>query len=352
MTRPFLRAPLRAVTLAAFAAACGQTSGSVLERIPEQGQEDSGVSTPPSNLEVDVYFVRNIASCVVGEPCRDDPDMHGDDECFELEFENGSRVGFSANSLEFVTPEDERCRAGQAQVFEIQMSDQEQDDAKQAFRELEASVFELSDKQVVLDLEFIEVPSISAGFVSIDNEWGFYLPMSGLPQTALPLSRETDFTFAVTGFRDYERGLEPRVERCAGTMRELEDGFAGAGYTWVTTECAWYDTIVRHWLFQVGVALRDANRFNDVYDGYYPHCGEAAADPKEWFPSPDACSLDPDAPSCGDNRCEGSDDEFFGHVLRAHWPGRSFVGNRCNNGRRDFDETEPDEGGTCEGLGR
>jgi hypothetical protein len=352
MIRTLLRSSLAGVTLTALAAAaCGETSGSVLERIPEQEALDSGTPTLPSNLEVDVYIVRSIESCAVGEPCRDDPDMR-DDNCFELEFENGTRVGFHANSLEFVPPEDERCGVGQSQVFEIQMDDQEYADAKQAFLDLENGVYVLSDKEVVLDIDFIDVPSLSAGFVSVDNEWGFYLPANGLPANALPLSRETDFNFAVTGFRDRERGLEPRVERCAGTVRDLEDGFAGAGYTWVTTECDEYHTLVRHWMFQVGVALRDANNFNDAYDGNYPHCGEATTDPKAWFPDPDDCSVDPDAPTCGENRCEGSDDEFVAHVLGAHWPGRWFVGNRCNNDEADFDETGVDEGGACDGLGR
>ncbi|HEX6277178.1 MAG TPA: hypothetical protein VFZ53_29255 [Polyangiaceae bacterium] len=351
-TRTLLRSSFVAASLAASAAvACGETSGSVLERIPESGSQDSGLPTPPdSNLDVDVVIVRNIESCAVGEPCRDDPDMWGDDVCFDFVFDDGSRTSFQASSLDFVAPNDERCTE-QSQRFDLRIDEQTEARTIQAFEELKTRIYQLSNQEILLDLHFHVLPSLASGFISIDNEWRFYLPTSALVSSTSSLSRETDFTFAVTGFRDDERNLEPRIERCAGTIGDLGQSFAGAGYTWLTTGCNNYHTLVRHWMFQVGVARRDANGFSNVYD-YYPHCGQADADPKRWFPDPNDCSVDPDAPTCDDNHCEGSDDEFVAHVLQAHWPGPSFVGNRCDNGQEDFDETGVDQGGVCDELGR
>jgi hypothetical protein len=353
MTRSFVPRALAAAWLTAVAA-CGETQGSVLERVPETETGDAGSTPPGTQLRADVLVVRDIASCAIGQPCRTDPDMRGDTSCFELNFDDGGSIGFRADTLLFVAPDDPRIfDAEQAQCFDLTLDDQAFSEVRAAFEELRTRIYQQSGDEILLDVRVHEIPSLLTGLVLYENEWGIYLPTDALASSTTRLSRDTDFVFAVSGFRDPERGVAPSIEHCAGTVRSLADGLAGAGYTWLTTECAYVDMLVRHWMFQVRYALRDANDFNDEYDGYYPWCGEAYDPPESWFPSPNECSVDPDAPTCGDNRCDGSDDEFVTHVLHAHWPRRrAFVGNHCNDGKRDFDETDVDVGGACEPLGR
>ena len=339
------------------AVACGETSGSVLEPIPESTPVPGGGSgTPPKTiLQVDVFHVREMDTCAIGVPCNrnNDPDSRGDTECFELENGNGERIGFREDVI-FVAPGDERIQtAEQAQCFRLPIDSDLSDAVKENFETFMGNVFELSNGEILLELEHHDVPPMTSGFVKYENEWGIFLEASALRASASAISRDTDFVFAVTGARDPQGGFVPIVEHCAGTIRGIaQGGFAGTAYTWLTPECDGADSLLRHWMFQVAVALRDVNDFNDLYDHDYPPCGEFGRnEPAEWWPSPDECSVDPDSSAtCGENRCE--DDDFAGHILTAHWPrGRDFVGNHCANDDRDFDETDVNVGETCSLLG-
>jgi hypothetical protein len=292
-------------------------------------------------------------TCAIGVPCNrnNDPDARGDGTCFELENGAGDRIGFRDDVI-FVAPGDERIQAAeQAQCFRLPIDTDLAAEVEDNFAELLNDVFSHSEGEILLDIETHDVPPMNSGFVKYENEWGIFLDASALRANASALSRETDFVFAVTGARDPTGGFSPIVEHCAGTIRDIEQGLAGAPYTWLTPECDGPESLLRHWMFQVAVALRDANDFNDLYDHDYPPCNETdRADPADWWPSPDECSVDPDSPTCGENRCE--DDDFAGHILTAHWPrGRDFVGNHCANTERDFDETDVNVGGACSLLG-
>ncbi len=355
-----------AMLLALGGAACGETSGSVLERIPESTPDDPPGDDPPETyLRVDVLLVRDMDTCAIGEPCNrsNDPDTRGTGECFELEDGAGERVGFRADTVRFVARGDERIQtAQQTQCFRLPIDDDlanslvsessNRNDSS-AFGDLRRRVYSLSGNEIVLDIFPHDVPPMTSGFVKYENEWGIFLDASALETSAGLISRDTDFVFAITGARDPEGGFAPIVEHCAGTIRGIEQGLAGAPYTWLTPECDGTDLLLRHWMFQVAVALRDANDFNDLYDHDYPPCGEFGRnDPAEWWPSPDECSVDPDAPTCGENRCEGTDVDYAGHVLTDHWPrGRDFVGNHCANNRQDPEESGVDMGGDCSLLG-
>lgn len=352
-----------ALLLSFAAAACGETSGSVLEPMPESNPDDppggGGSDRPPeTNLRVDVFLVREMETCAIGDPCsrNNDPDTRGNGECFELENGAGERIGFRPDSVRFVAPNDERIdMAPQTQCFRLPIDDDLADAVMENFFDLRQRIFSLSNGEILMQIEPHDVPPMNSGFVKYENEWGIFLDASALETSASALNRDTDFVFAVTGARDPEGGFSPLVEHCAGTIRGIEQGgLAGAPYTWLTPECDGQDSLLRHWMFQVAVALRDANDFNDLWDHNYPPCGEYdRRDPAEWWPNPDECSVDPDAPTCGENRCEGTNDDFAGHVLTAHWPrGRPFVGNHCANKRQDFDETDVDSGGrACSLLG-
>jgi hypothetical protein len=357
MTKTIGFALLGVATLLALTA-CGETSGAVLERIPEQQEVDSGgPSTPPgTDMDVDVFVVRDVESCAIGEPCRrDDPDTRGDADCFEIELPDGMRKGFRSESLHFVPRGDERItQAMQSQCFNLVFDDENLRELTGNLTELTNRIYELSGEEILLDINIHPIASLTAEFEPFENEWGIVLPPKALEGHVRSLSRDTDFIFSVTGSRD-PSGISPQVERCAGTVDDIERGLVGAGYSWFSDECNGLNALLRQWMVQVGVALHDVNGFNDAYDGDYPPCGEAEEDPTRWWPGPEQCAVDPDAPTCRDDRCEGTDDDYVRHVLTAHWPrSRSFVGNHCNNGRNDHGETDGyiDVGGVCDAFDR
>jgi hypothetical protein len=111
-------------------------------------------------------------------------------------------------------------------------------------------------------------------------------------------------------------------------------------------------------MFQVRVALKDVNYFNDYYDdNYTDDCNDPTPDPTKWWPSPNDCDRDPDSDTCGDRNCDDDDDDldFERHVLTEHWPrGSNFVGNHCNNREEEryLGEVGADMGGVCDDLGR
>jgi hypothetical protein len=332
---------------ALLTAACGESAGSVLERIPERdGRPDPTDVPPETHLRMDVFVIRDISSCAIGERCG----RSSDENCFEFEDASGGRIGFRGDTLFFVRPDDQRVTQD-AFCFHLGIDDETWGSLGTTFTEFRNRVFTSSGGEILLDVLPHPIESMMAAFVRYENEWGIFLETNELEQYASALTRETDFVMAINGARDLSTSFAPLVEHCAGTNRELEDGLAGAGYTWLTTECVGVNTMLRHWMFQIGVALRDGNRFNDFYDRDYPPCGEGSDEPYQWWPNPDECSVDPDAPTCGDDRCEGTDDDYVEHVLTDHWQrGRDFVGNRCRNGRADFDEIDVDVGGACELL--
>jgi hypothetical protein len=221
------------------------------------------------------------------------------------------------------------------------------------------ALFELSDGEIFATVVVHEIPSIQGGLVRYENESGIFLPPESLDMAPSLASRETDFTYAVTGERDPFSGAEPHNEHCAGTVPDIRSGLAGAGYTWLSTECNQEEALLRAFIHQVGVFLPDVNGFNDYYrDGpynehRYPDCHEPTPSPTEWWPSPNECDDDPDYRGCDENDCD--EREFARHVLTDHWPRRTpYVGNHCANGREDrhLNEYGIDSGGVCDDLGR
>ena len=103
-------------------------------------------------------------------------------------------------------------------------------------------------------------------------------------------------------------------------------------------------------LIQAYFAMRDLARVTTPRD--YPACGRGDPDPRQWFPGPEDCTTDPDAPACGLTNCP-DEGEFFAHIVSAHWPRTApYNGNYCADGRMDYDETGIDSGGVCDLIGR
>lgn len=324
---------------AAFAAVgCGTNGGPVLELIEPR-------VPPEAHPRMDVLLVRRVESCAIGEPCSStDPD-----ECFHLSDASGPAVLFEPSGLQFVPPRDERVQTAELSgCFRLDLDDETAGAWRATFDELRTRIFQLSAGRLDFELHVHDVGPVDAGFKRWEGGTGLFLEPWALAD-ALPLfSRETDYSFAVTGV-DPVGGYLPKILPCGGSNWEQQGGFAGTAYTWLSANCDDPTNILGHLHIQTRFALRDVNDFADVYDGDYPACGNSERDPSEWFPSADECGQDPDASTCGE-RCQFGD-EFASHVLRAHFPA-SFIGNHCRNGVMDWDETDVDAGGVCDRVGR
>lgn len=329
----------RAFFGALLLAACGSSSGPVLEQIKK--------ATPPgSNLRVDVFMVRDVQSCAVGDVCRS-ADLN---QCFTLSDAAGPRLAFRPDGLLFVPPESPLvAQAEQSGCFRLTIDDAMRAKIEAAFAELRQQVFDLSAGEINLGIRLHDIGPIDAGFKRWDT--GIFLQPAALQEIGLPLvGKDTDFVFSVTGGAEASSGLVPRVDECAGSNWLALGGFGGTAYTWADWECATPSQLLWHFLWQSFFAVRDVIRLQDVYRGDYPGCGNTTVDPSRWFPAPNECRFDPDAPTCGDVNCTSL---FVAHVLSMHWPkGSGFVGNHCRNEVMDYDEDAVDSGGTCDLIGR
>lgn len=322
--------------------ACGSTSGPVLEGIKE-GQP------PDSNLRADVFLVRDVRSCAIGEACRSaDPD-----DCFTLSDAAGVRLAFRPESVQFVPPSSpEIAFAEQAECFRLTIDADMRAAIASQFAELRQRAFQLSSGEINLGLVFHDLDPIDAGFKRWEGKTGLFLQPDTLGSYGLSvMSRNTDFVFALTGSADPSASLLPKIEECGGTNWLAKGGFGGSAYTWLSPECVRSSELLWHFVVQSYMALRDVTDYPDVYRGKYPACGAGSADPRQWFPWVGDCQTDPDSPDCDTGSCDRT--RFLGHILGAHWPeGQTFVGNHCRNGKLDFDEVAVDSGGVCDLLGR
>jgi hypothetical protein len=320
---------------------CGQTSGKILERL------DGGVFAG-SSPRVDVFLLRSVATCAVGRACTAaDPS-----QCFYVADAAGPRTSFSTDGLRFVRPGDPLTQtADRVECFKLVLDDDAAASAREMMANLRTSVFQASEGNIDLDVHIREVPSLEGGFIRFYT--GLFLPPETLAPTGLSfVSRGTDFVYALSGFRDAETTLQPKMEYCAGT-NWLAQGVLGASpYTWMglNDRCRRPETLLGTFLLQVYLVMRDLNGAVTPRD--YPACGRADRDPQQWFPATNDCTVDPDAPACGQQSCPDPM-AFYEHVLREHWPRSApYNGNYCADGRQDFDETDIDSGGVCDLIGR
>lgn len=319
---------------------CGGTSAKVLERV-------DGAVPPGSNPRVDVFLLRSVSTCATGRACT-----AGDaSQCFYLADSAGLRTSFSTDGLRFVRPGDPLTQtADRVGCFKLVLDDDAAASARERMTDLRSSVFQSSGGNVDLDLHIHEVASLDAEFIRFDSSP--FLPPSSLETFGRAMiSRDTDFVFVLSGYRDPETGLQPKLEYCAGT-NWLAQGVLGASpYSWIalTDRCMRPDALLATFLIQAFFGMRDIAGVTNPRD--YPACGHGNSDPRLWFPRVDDCTYDPDAPACGQSSCPDSL-AFFQHVLSAHWPRTvPYNGNYCADGRMDYDETGVDSGGICDLIG-
>jgi hypothetical protein len=339
-------APLGLLSALALLAACGSSSGPVLEKVKEP---------PGSTLRVDVLIPHEVRSCAIGEVCR----FADQSECFTLSDASGPRLSFRPDAVWFVPPDSpDIAQAPQSGCFRLVIDTDTRAAVESAFNQLRQQAFQMSDGEVLLDLRLHDFASIDAGFKYYDT--GIFLQPAALEQVGFPvISRETDYVFSITGLPDLSSGFAPEIDACAGTNWQAQGAFGGTGYTWVSARCTTSSQLLWHFLAQTYFELRDVVHFQDVYRGNYPSCGRAAADPRDWFPRVMFdCPVDPDSPTCGSSATCGTSQgigSFVRHILAEHWPKSvEFVGNHCGNGIEDgnFGEVGVDTGGDCDLIGR
>jgi hypothetical protein len=330
------------VLAAAGGLACGSSTAKILERI-------DGGTPPSSNIRTDVFLVRAVSSCAVGPPCT----SPNPDECFFITDAAGGRISFDPEAVQLVPPGDPATMgAAQMRCFRLTMDDAAAVSARELVATLRTRVFQASGGDINLDVRLHEVPSLEAGFSSFSI--GLFLDPSAVEAVGLSMiNRETDVVYTITGFRDPDSGLEPKLEVCGGTNSLRQPVLGASAYTWLVMSetCARVGTFLSTFVLQLYYGLRDVMATDDLYrDGSYPACGQGSPEPTDWFPSNDDCTSDPDAPSCGAASCLDRE-AFHQHILSRHWRrGRPFNGNHCSDGRMDRDETGIDTGGICDGI--
>jgi hypothetical protein len=324
-------------------AGCGGTSAKVLEQVDP--------ATPPgSNLRMDVLMVRSLSTCAVGNPCR----LADSSQCYTVTDSAGGRVAYDPSTVQLLAPSDARvATAAQAQCFRLALDDTEVAAANDLISGLRTRVFQLTSGDINLDVRTHDIAPLEAAYTTFST--GPFLQPPALEAAGLAdVDRDTDFVFAITGYRDPDTGLVPQKSPCSGTNWLDRGPFGGSTFTWVALNdsCARPPVFMYAWLAQFYFGLRDVMGFGGAANGGFPACGRGGPDPTRWFPFVDDCTSDPDASTCGASTCPDPD-AYYSHVLSAHWTrGRPFNGNYCADGRMDYDETGVDTGGRCDRIGR
>jgi hypothetical protein len=333
----------RAILLAgAVTAGCGGSSAKVLERIDNP--------TPPgSNLRMDVLVVRALSTCATGNPCTSaDPSR-----CWYVADDAGGRMSFDPATVSLLAPGDPQiAAAAQSKCFRVTIDDAQAATVSDLVNGLRTRVFQLTGGDINLEVRMHDIPAVDAAFTTYSA--GPFLPPAALEAAGLGyVNRDTDFAFAITGARDPDAGLTPKMDPCAGTNWIEQGPFGGSTFTWLalTDACARAGIVMRAWLVQFYFGMRDVTGWGSTATTLAA-CGRGGTDPTRWFPWVEDCTSDPDVTSCGAAACPDYD-AFDAHILSTHWTrGRAFNGNYCADGRMDYDETGVDTGGRCDRLGR
>jgi len=343
-----MKMPVRTVASLASALAlaallgCGGTSAKILERV-------DSAAPPVSNLRVDVILLRSVSTCAIGKQCTaGDPS-----NCFYVADAAGPRISFSTDGLRFVRPGDPAIQtADRAQCFTLVLDDATTAAVRELMTGLRAQVFQFSDGNIDLDIHFREIAgNVDAWFIRYYT--GLFLEPDALNGIALgSVSRDTDLVYAITGYRDPDTTLQPKVDYCNGTNKFSLGVLGASPYTWMamTDRCLRPETLLGTFMLQTYLGMRDIAGV--VNPRTYPACGEGDPDPHTWYPGTDDCTRDPDAPACGLSSCPDTT-AFYKHVLTTHWrQSTPYNGNYCADGRMDYDETDIDSGGVCDLIGR
>jgi hypothetical protein len=276
-------------------------------------------------------------------------------QCTTVTDTSGAVVMFDPASLQLLAPSDPRvATAAQSACFRLGLDDTDVATANDLISGLRTQVFQLTGGDINLDVRTHDLAPLDAAFTSFSA--GLFLEPAALAAAGLSdVTRDTDFVFAITGYRDPDTGMVLQMDPCSGTNWIAQGSFGGSTFTWVSLadSCARPAVFMYAWLAQLYFGLRDVDRPDGVAIGTaLAPCGQGNSDPTTWFPFVNDCTTDPDATTCGASSCPDTS-AFYSHVLSTHWKrGQVFNGNYCADGRMDYDETGVDTGGTCDLIGQ
>src|SRR4029079_18385778 len=196
----------RAVVVARVAAGCGGTSGKVLERVDP-------TMPPGTNLRMDVLMVRSLSTCAIGNPCR----LADTSPCYTVAGAARQGMSFDPASVELVAPADARVStAAQSQSFRLALDDTEVAAANALISGLRTQIFQATGGDINLDVRTHDLAPVEAAFVNFSS--GAFLEPPALEAAGLAdVNRDTDFVFAITGYRDPDSGILFQKSPCAGT---------------------------------------------------------------------------------------------------------------------------------------
>jgi hypothetical protein len=297
---------------------------------------------------VELFLLRDIAVCAVGNPCTAET-------CLALSDDAGTaQISFADDDLfRGLPPADPAVAAAPlSQCLRLTLDDAAAAAAQDAALAWISDVMLFTRGAIELEIVVHEIPFAEMTM----SHWGpglWVAPWDLEPLVEGEVTPASSFVVVTHGVRDAATGLHHDLGGCGGTYG-ADLGFGGTGYSWVPAtsnafwfECATSDVYMHEWQHQLHWALNELSGFDDLYDGVYPACGLGDPDPTKWFPDTHECNVDPDFPACGETDC-GAGSTVNRHMLRVHWTaGRRLVGNHCRDGVRDFEETGVDAGGDC-----
>ena len=235
-------------------------------------------------------------------------------------------------------------------------------------------VYEWTGGALDLQMEYTVLPHTFTGFTAPEFVIGPFEIDDDLLDAYV--STETDFVYVVSGYRDYEQGLQ-LAAWCGSSYGEYS--IRGSTYSYVQFNqeaCnsvtiggeVIFEALIHEWMHSLDWALYYVNDVPDIYQDVgpdwgawehasWPACGTGSPDPLDWFPSIDFCEWDPDWIDCNNSASAGAclhagevegAVSWYEHVIREHYPREVlFNGNYCTNGRQDFTETGIDSGWPC-----
>ncbi len=307
----------------------------------------------------DVFILKDISTCVIGDPC---PDGTGQG-CLGM-WSAGDQWGDGVadnENVRIVKPSDPaRYTAPHAFCFHDMLDATEVSALRTQLTTFRNNIYNWSSGDINLALDIHEIGTVE---MTMSNWYGFWAGPWDTYSVAQPyLTRDTDFVLVFQSVYDPHTGWHHGVGGCGGSFG-ANLGYGGVGYSAipVTTkgwsyECENSGVIAHEWMHQLDWGLHNLSGYTDIYyqDGEVrnPPCGQAAADPYQWFPGSDQFCGDPDLPLCGQDPCgpepNNPNNVAVSHMLQIHWKyGQTLVTNHCQDGAQDFDETGIDTGAEC-----
>ncbi len=234
-------------------------------------------------------------------------------------------------------------------------------------------VYEWTGGALDLQMEYIVLPHTFTGFTAPEFVIGPFEIDDDLLDAYV--STETDFVYVVSGYQDYEQGLQ-LAAWCGSSYGEYSIHGSTYSYVQYNQEACnsvtiagkvIFEALIHEWMHSLDWALYYVDGVPDIYQDVgpdwvawehdtWPACGTGSPDPQDWFPSIDFCEWDPDWIDCNSTDatigCHSGERDgqisWYEHVIREHYPRDVlFNGNYCSDGRQDFTETGIDSGWPC-----